>query len=879
MKTKSPLLRLNLHRNGLLLAALALLAAPQAQAQLYTGSNSTGLWSSSRWSADTNGPFNTAWGNNSNAVFLADTAYTFTGGDTINIGNVTVGSGASVVFSATSGTLGTGGAVRTLNVGANAILDFNSQALSTANGTGFIKTGDGVYATGEGNYKSGFTLNGGTVVVRSTTGLGSGTGNALTLSNGVIAANANRTLADSRFPGGIRIAGNFQLGALSNSYATNAQALISDTANISFANNVSLQGANRTITLGGNGIGEFSGIISDGGLTVTAGVGVTNARITLTGASANTYTGLTTVSAGGLTLSKTAVDAIAGNVLVNGTGTLTLGAANQINNASQVEVAAGTLALGAFSDTINNLKLTGGAITGSGTLTSTTAFDFQSSGNIAAVLAGAAGANKTTAGTVTFSGTNANTYTGLTTVSAGSLVLSKTAGVVALAGDALVNGGTLQIVNANQIVDTANLEVAAGTFALGGNADTVNGVKLTGGAITGTGTNGILTSVTAFDLQSGSSSAVLAGTAGATKTTAGTVALDRASTYSGGTTLSDGTLQLGVNSAGSVGAITSGAIGTGSLALNGGTLSSGTTNNRTILNAVTIGGNVVLGDATNDGKLNFSAGVDLGAADRTLTTASSVAFNGAVSGSGGITKAGSATLTLSGTNTYSGPTTVGGGLLVVNGSIASSAITVNSSGTLAGSGSVGGLIVTTGGTISPGSSPGNLTVANNMLWNGGGNYNWQVLGTTNTSGAAAGTAWDLITVTGALDLTTLTTSSKFNINLWSLSSALPDTNGNIADFNPTTSYEWLAVSASNITGFNAAHFAVNVGPANGTGGFSNPLDGSYVFGVRQDGGNLYVTYGSAAPIPEPGTWAAMAIFAGGAAYAGWRRRKSAKVSE
>jgi hypothetical protein len=29
----------------------------------------------------------------------------------------------------------------------------------------------------------------------------------------------------------------------------------------------------------------------------------------------------------------------------------------------------------------------------------------------------------------------------------------------------------------------------------------------------------------------------------------------------------------------------------------------------------------------------------------------------------------------------------------------------------------------------------------------------------------------------------------------------------------------------------------------------------------------------ASPIPEPGTWAAMAIFAGGAAYAGWRRRQ------
>jgi hypothetical protein len=31
--------------------------------------------------------------------------------------------------------------------------------------------------------------------------------------------------------------------------------------------------------------------------------------------------------------------------------------------------------------------------------------------------------------------------------------------------------------------------------------------------------------------------------------------------------------------------------------------------------------------------------------------------------------------------------------------------------------------------------------------------------------------------------------------------------------------------------------------------------------------------GPTAPIPEPGTWAAMAIFAGGAAFAGWRRRR------
>ena len=372
------------------------------------------------------------------------------------------------------------------------------------------------------------------------------------------------------------------------------------------------------------------------------------------------------MSAGSLVLSRTpGVVALAGDALVNG-GTLQIGKANQIKDTANLEVATGgTFAMGVNSDTVNNLKLTGGAITGSGTLTSTTAFDFQSSGNIAAVLAGAAGANKTTAGTVTFSGGNANTYTGLTTVSAGSLVLSRTPGVVALAGDALVNGGTLQISDANQIANTANVEVATGgTFALGGNTDTVNGVKLTGGTITGTTTNGVLTSITAYDLQSGSSSAVLAGTAGANKTTAGTVALNRASTYSGGTTLSAGTLQLGAASVGSVGAITSSAIGTDSLALNGGTLSSGSTANRTILNAVTVGGNVTLGDAANNGKLTFSAGVDLGGATRTLTTDSSVEFSGVV-GNGGITKAGNATLTLSGSNSYTGTTTINanGGLL------------------------------------------------------------------------------------------------------------------------------------------------------------------------------------------------------------------------
>jgi len=318
--------------------------------------------------------------------------------------------------------------------------------------------------------------------------------------------------------------------------------------------------------------------------------------------------------------------------------------------------------------------------------------------------------------------------------------------------------------------------------------------------------------------------------------------------------------------------------GTGTLNLNGGTITAKKLEGGTGSATVNFNGGVLKAKENQENLIQNldTANVQSGGL-KIDSNGFNVGTSQALTGTGGLEKLGAGNLTLNAASTYTGATTVSAGQLVVGGSIASSQVTVNNGGALAGSGSVGGLIVNSGGTVSPGNSPGNLAVAGNLVWNGGGNYNWQVLGTTDTPGDVAGTTWDLITVTGTLDLSAFSVGNEYNINLWSLSSTGPDTNGNIADFNPTTSYEWLAVSASNITGFNAAHFAVNVGANNGTGGFRNALDGGYTFGVRQDGGNLYVTYGSAAPIPEPGTWAAMAIFAGGAAYAGWHRRRRAKV--
>jgi autotransporter-associated beta strand protein len=79
-------------------------------------------------------------------------------------------------------------------------------------------------------------------------------------------------------------------------------------------------------------------------------------------------------------------------------------------------------------------------------------------------------------------------------------------------------------------------------FDLGGFTETVAGVQLTGGVIG----NGTLASASNFDLRAGAASAALAGAVGLDKTTTGTLVLSGANTYTGTTTVRDGTLALGL---------------------------------------------------------------------------------------------------------------------------------------------------------------------------------------------------------------------------------------------------------------------------------------------------------------------------------------------
>jgi len=84
-----------------------------------------------------------------------------------------------------------------------------------------------------------------------------------------------------------------------------------------------------------------------------------------------------------------------------------------------------------------------------------------------------------------------------------------------------------------------------------------------------------------------------------------------------------------------------------------------------------------------------------------------------------VVKDGTGTLTLAGNNTYSGVTTVNDGLLQVTGSITSTGLVTVAGGTLAGTGTINApLTVAPSGTLSPGSSIGELTVNNTVALSG-----------------------------------------------------------------------------------------------------------------------------------------------------------------
>jgi autotransporter-associated beta strand protein len=196
----------------------------------------------------------------------------------------------------------------------------------------------------------------------------------------------------------------------------------------------------------------------------------------------------------------------------------------------------------------------------------------------------------------------------------------------------------------------------------------------------------------------------------------GTTVLTGANTYSGGTTVSAGTLQVGAG--GTAGSIT--------------------------------------GNVTNNGTLAFNR-------------SDVVTFAGNISGTGAVVQAGTGTLILTGASTYSGPTTISGGTTVlVNGSLGNTAVGVNNGGTLGGHGTLNGPVtLNAGATISPGASVGTLTVNNNYTQNGGTGSTWivQFNGLGSSFPPPVNTPNDQVAVTGTGNTFNLVADSSHKLTI------------------------------------------------------------------------------------------------------------------
>ncbi|WP_254508744.1 autotransporter-associated beta strand repeat-containing protein [Anatilimnocola floriformis] len=313
--------------------------------------------------------------------------------------------------------------------------------------------------------------------------------------------------------------------------------------------------ATLTVNLA-SGTDIYTGVISGAVSLTKSGAGT----LSLAGATANTQTGTTTVSAGVLNLNKTAgVNAIPGQLDING-GAVTFSANNQIADTASVNVSGAasvfngtsfnTGTLPNIQETFANLTMTGGS--------------FSTGAN----------SNWNITGTGTFTGGAGNTIflaNSSTTIAFGNLVLTN---MNASPGSTPQANNSFAIYGASPTIGTATV----GSLTL--NDSVLNlrksltagdaGSRLVlNGNVTSTGTSSIIVETVSGTI--GASNVELSGTAGAanrsfnvtgtltvsapivngaatpgslTKTGAGTLVLSGVNTYTGTTNANGGVLQL-----------------------------------------------------------------------------------------------------------------------------------------------------------------------------------------------------------------------------------------------------------------------------------------------------------------------------------------------
>ncbi|MDB6028100.1 MAG: Extracellular serine protease precursor [Verrucomicrobiales bacterium] len=692
---------------------------------------------------------------------------TSTGILTVN-GNITAN--PSPYVSSVYGNLSLGGVTRTFT--ADGTLQISASISDGGGSAGINKDGSGILSlTGSNSYAGLTMINNGRIYASHANAFGS------TIAGTVVASGATLELKNITVTGEpltLNGAGDIPLG----SGALAAYDTCVWTGPVSLA----------TDTVVGIATGDqltISGAISgSGGLTEFLG-----GTLNLTGAGANTFTGTTTVK-GLLRLNKTAgVNALGGPLVVGDTNSnfaqhlVQLLASQQIANSASVTVnPSGWLIMDNVFETIDALNMKGGQVTTAdggmmtlgGNVTVTASPNSANfSGNLslggtnrsidvatnttwifdAAMSDGGnnAGFTKTGPGQVFLK--KPSSYGGITTVSAGELVLFDAASLGATTGGTIVaSGGSLWLTGGVNIGNEPLTMTGGPSFSLRsiGTNSWAGGATLNGNVIVETATN-TLTSL----------NGILAGSGGLTKTGIGTVRLGGSvgNLYSGLTQIQQGLLELNkTNAVAIAGPLTvgdGGGLGVDTVRLLQ-TEQIGTTS------AVVVAGSALLdlnSFAESFGSLAGAGNVSLGSAALSLgANGTSTLFSGNITGSGSpftfqFIKNGAGTLTLNGMNSFPGETMVSGGGLLVNG-VHPGILTVLNNATCGGSGTVG--MINNHGFLSPGNSPGKLN-SDNLTCYGGGTF------VVELNGTSSGSTYDQLNVTGTVILDGLL-SATLNFN-------------------------------------------------------------------------------------------------------------------
>ncbi len=334
-------------------------------------------------------------------------------------------------------------------------------------------------------------------------------------------------------------------------------------------------------------------------------------------------------------------------------------------------------------------------------------------------------------------GTGSLTFTGYTNSSGTPYILTLTDTGNNYSGGTIVQGpGELKANAAGTLGSTSGaLTVSGGILDLGGASHAAGTVTISGGKIQ----NGTLTG-SSYAGQSGTVSAVLAGSGAMTKTTSGTLTLSGANTYTGITTISSGLLQFSADD--NLGAAPGSPVAT-KLTLNNGGISSGLRSTGSFTLNPNRGITLV---GPNGGSIQVSSG-------QTVMYAGIITGGGNFGSGGGYT-AGYGTNVLSGANNYTGTTTVASGTLRLgaNGTLPSGTpLTIAADGNTGSTLDLGGFSQTIGPLASSTGIGGTGTATPNIKLSGA----LTVLETNNTafSGIISGSGGSLtINGTGTLTL-------------------------------------------------------------------------------------------------------------------------------